>query len=204
MLSYAILGATFAFAAAVQPGPLQTYLVSRAIRNGWRRTLPAAFSPLVTDGPIILFVLLVLRNLPPAFLAALQCAGGLFLFYLAWSAARSWRRDEAEAEGAPAQRSLFDAVVVNLLNPNPYLGWSLVMGPLLLRGWHETPSHGIALLAGFYATMVTSLGAIVFLSAAAHGFGRRISRALIGVSAIALAAFGAVELWQGAAALWRV
>ena len=53
MLLYLILGFALAFAAAVQPGPIQAYLVTQALSHGWRRTLPAAFSPLVSDGPII-------------------------------------------------------------------------------------------------------------------------------------------------------
>ena len=42
MPTYLILGMTYAFAAAVQPGPLQTYLISQTLSHGWRRTLPAA------------------------------------------------------------------------------------------------------------------------------------------------------------------
>ena len=64
MIAYLILGATYAFAAAVQPGPLQTYLIAQTLRNGWRRTLPAALSPVMSDGPVILLVLLVLTRLP--------------------------------------------------------------------------------------------------------------------------------------------
>ena len=64
MLGYLFLGMTYAFAAAVQPGPFQAYLISQTISNGWRSTLPAAFAPLLSDGPIILVVLLVLSRMP--------------------------------------------------------------------------------------------------------------------------------------------
>ena len=57
MIAYLILGMTYAFAAAVEPGPLQTYLISQTLSHGWRRTLPAAFSPLISDGPVIALVL---------------------------------------------------------------------------------------------------------------------------------------------------
>jgi threonine/homoserine/homoserine lactone efflux protein len=36
MLLYLLQGITYGFAAAVQPGPLQTYLISQTLRNGWR------------------------------------------------------------------------------------------------------------------------------------------------------------------------
>ena len=56
MLKYLILGISFAFAAAVQPGPLQTYIISQTLKNGWRSTLPASFAPLLSDGPILILV----------------------------------------------------------------------------------------------------------------------------------------------------
>ena len=76
MLAYLLLGVTFAFAAAVQPGPLQAYIVSRTLSHGWRRALPAAFSPLLSDGPIIVLALLALSRLPAGFERGLRLAGG--------------------------------------------------------------------------------------------------------------------------------
>ncbi|HYM60715.1 MAG TPA: LysE family transporter [Thermoanaerobaculia bacterium] len=203
MLANLLVGATFAFAAAVQPGPFQTYLIAQTLHAGWRRALPAAFAPLLSDGPVILLVLVVLTRLPPAFVPALQLAGGLFLLYLAAGALKTWRRHTViEASESPSPRqSLLKATLINLLNPNPYLSWSLVLGPLLLKGWRETPSHGIALLAGFYGTFVILLLGLITLVAGAGQLGPRVSRLLIGLSAIALAGFGCYELWSGARAL---
>jgi len=57
-----LLGATCAFAAAVQPGPFQTYLISSTLTRGWRRTLPVVLAPLLSDVPVIALVLLVLTS----------------------------------------------------------------------------------------------------------------------------------------------
>ena len=202
MLPYLILGATYAFAAAVQPGPLQTYVVSQVLSNGWRRTLPAALSPLLSDGPIILLVLLVLTHLPAMFDRILRCAGGAFLLYLAAAAYGTWRSWDDRGRGADvpksARQSVISATIVNLLNPNPYLAWSLVLGPLLLKGWRESPVNGIALIVGFYGTMVLTLGGIITLVAGAGKAGPRVNRGLVGLSAIALACFGGYQLWSGA------
>ncbi len=199
MAAYLLFGATFAFAAAVQPGPLQAYLVSRTLAGGWRSTLPAALSPLLSDGPVIVLTVLVLRHVPARFEHALRLAGAAFLFYLAVGAYRSWRDwrgSDAPTTGSAGQ-SLLRATAVNLLNPNPYLGWSLVLGPLLLKGWREAPANGIALVAGFYVTMVLCLAAIIVLFAGAGSFGPRLGRGLVGASAVALACFGAYEFWTG-------
>ncbi|HVM43549.1 MAG TPA: LysE family transporter, partial [Gemmatimonadales bacterium] len=129
MSAYLVWGATYAFAAAVQPGPYQAYLVSEALTHGWRRTLPAALAPVLSDVPIILSVLFVLSVLAPAVTLALRSAGGVFLLYLAWRAYRTWRsyRPSAEGDAGAARRSVLSAAAINLLNPNPWLGWSLVM-----------------------------------------------------------------------------
>ncbi len=204
MVRYLLFGITYAFAAAVQPGPFQSYLISQTLSKGWRHTLPAAFSPLLSDGPIIVLVLLLLVNMPGGLVQILQIAGGVFLLYLAVGAFRVWRAYDV-TEVAPAQASqqtVLKAALVNILNPAPYLGWSLVMGPLLLAGWRETPAHGIALLLGFYGTMVISLAGIIMLFAAARNLGPRVSRALLGVSALALACFGLYELWLGTRVFW--
>ena len=198
MLTYLILGMTYAFAAAVQPGPLQTYLISQTLTHGWRRTLPAALSPLLSDGPIILLVLLVLSRVPAWMMQALRLAGGVFVLYLAWAALQAWRRYDAQAIPSPPPSTVLQAALVNVLNPNPYIAWTLVLGPLLLKAWRETPSHGVALLAGFYGTMVLALAATIALSATARNLGPRVTRLLIGLSAVALACFGCYLLFGAA------
>jgi len=203
MWPYLVFGSSYAFAAAVQPGQYQAYLISRAIATGWRRTLPAVLAPILSDIPIVTLVLLVLTQVPPLFVHVLRLAGGAFLLYLAADALRACRMygHGQSASPAPAHRTLLEAVVVNLLNPNPYLGWALIMGPLLLQAWRESAAAGIALLAAFYLTLAAASAAIVLLSAMASSLGPRVARLLVGVSAAALAIFGVYQIWAGASAL---
>jgi len=74
-------------------------------------------------------------------------------------------------------------------------------GPVAAQGVARIAQQRIALIAGFYGTMVLTLGAIIVLSAAARRFGRRVGRALVGASAVALALFGCYQLWSGVRAL---
>ena len=71
------------------------------------------------------------------------------------------------------------------------------MGPLLLKGWRETPVNVMALLVGFYTTMILVTLGIMLLFAAARSLGPRVSRALVGISSIAMVCFGLYELWLG-------
>jgi threonine/homoserine/homoserine lactone efflux protein len=190
MLEYGLFGAGLAFAAAIQPGPLQAFLLSRVAATGWRRTLPASLSPLLSDGPIALVALLVLSRVPPQVQDVLRAAGGLLLLYLAWIAARQWRRPADPGSAVTTPRTLRDAVLVNLLNPNPYLGWAFVLGPAVLAAWRERPASAVFLLTCFYGTMVLTLAAFVTLMGTARFLGPRGQRALLGASALVLAGLG--------------
>ena len=198
MILYFIQGITLGFAAAVQPGPFQTYLISQTVSHGWRRTLPAVLAPLLSDGPIILLVLLALVRLPNTVLQLLRLGGGAFLIYLAFEAFKTWKRFETSAPASqPPSKSLLQAAFVNLLNPNPYLFWSLVGGPLLLASWRETPLHSLAFLGGFYLILIGSMAAWVIIFGTTGRLGPRVSRALLGLSALALIGLGIYQTLLG-------
>lgn len=203
MLFYIIFGLTYGFAAAVQPGPLQTYFISQALRIGWKRTLPATFAPLITDLPIAALVILVLSSMPDWLEQVLHLCGGAFVLYLAFGTFMTWKNFDVNktVEIQSTQTTVLKAVFVNFLSPGPYLGWSLVLGPLMLKGWRETPANGIALVAAFYGTMIITSMVIIILFSAAKSLGPRIDRIMILLSAIALACFGFYQLWLGIVAI---
>jgi len=93
--------------------------------------------------------------------------------------------------------------MMNAISPGPYIFWSLVTGPILIAGWRETPANGIGFLGGFYAAMVGTLIGIIVVFGAARQIGPKVNRVLLGISAIALAAFGLYQLWLGASGLIR-
>jgi len=200
MLSYLILGISYAFAAGVQPGPLQTYFISQTLKNGWKKTLPAALAPVISDIPIVILILLVLRSVPENFIFLLRMAGGLFLIYLAYNALITWWKynPKQKISVSSGKQTLSGAIIVNLLNPNPYLGWSLIMGPLFLEGWNINPMYGIALVAGFYVTIVITMAGTIILFAFTRKLGPQVIKTLLGISAFVLLLFGIYQLWLGA------
>ncbi len=199
MAAYLLLGITYAFAASIQPGPLQTFLISQTLKQGWKKTLPAAFAPILSDIPIILIVLLILTSIPPGFLTFLQIGGGFLLLYLAYDSFRSFLDFEKFNERTEPgnNKTLFKAVVVNALNPNPYLGWSLIMGPLLIKGYREASVNGAALIIGFYVTLVLCQAGIIILFGLAKNLGPKVTRITLAIASLGLAAFGIYLLWQG-------
>ena len=199
MLVYVIEGLGYGFAAAVQPGPFQTYVIAQTLNRGWQNTLPAAFAPLISDGPIIALVLLVLSQVPGWMQRFLYIASGLFIFYLAVNAFTGWRNfGPADVATIPSrQQSLLRAAIMNVLSPGPYIYWSLVTGPILLAGWRKAPANGIGFLTGFYVAMILTLAGIIILFGTARHLGPKVNRAMLGISVVALACFGLYQLWLG-------
>lgn len=198
MFHYIAIGAGFAFAAAAQPGPFQAFLLSRVTVAGWKRTLPAALAPLISDGPIALLVLLLLHNVARGFESFLKGAGGIVLLYFAVRTFLDWRRanQEVETPVPSAPRTLFHAVAVNIVNPGPYIGWSLILGPLVLEAWAQNPLHSMALIISFYIVMVGSLALFIVLLGTTTYLGPRGRQWLLFAASLVLAGLGIYSLYS--------
>lgn len=199
MIVLFLKGAALALPATLQPGPLQALLASQALKHGARRTLPAAFAPLFTDGPIITLVLLVLTQMPAAVLRGMRITGGLFLLYLAAGVLQALRRPPptAEASQIAGRESFWKAVAMNFLNPNAYLFWGLAAGPILLDAWREAPALGVAFVTGFYVTFVAGLAGFILIVGGARNVHPRVHQILLTLAGVALAGFGVWQVAEG-------
>jgi len=203
LTTYLLQGLLLGTIAAIQPGAMQAFFLSLLSREGWRRTLPATFAPLLSDGPILILVVVVLTQLPGWLLPGLQIAGGLFLIYLAWSAWRAFRNNKSTSNvQAPALQgsvtaNIFKAALMNLLNPAPYIFWATVAGPILVKGWRMNPAFGLAFVLSFYSAIVIGGMLFVLFFAGAGKIEPRINGALGAVSSIALFAFGIYQFISG-------
>jgi hypothetical protein len=72
------------------------------------------------------------------------------------------------------------------------------MGPILLGAWRSSPLNGIILLLTFYSTLIICTAIIIILFAYAKSIGPKISKMMVGISAVALAGFGIYQLYLGA------
>jgi threonine/homoserine/homoserine lactone efflux protein len=190
-------GAALGFSAAAQPGPLQAYLLAQSVRNGAARTLPVALVPLVTDPPLIAVVLAVLAQVPPGLVRALGVAGGALVVWLGVGALRAARAPAAAGAARAPEVGFVRGMLVNLLNPNAWLWWSLAAGPILASAWRASPARAAAFLAGFYLLLVGGNVAFVLLAGRAARAGPRLARALALASGVALVLFGSWRIAMG-------
>jgi threonine/homoserine/homoserine lactone efflux protein len=195
--------------AAATPGSLQTLLISETLLGSIKRGARVTLAPLITDAPIIVAVLFVLQRVPPLVVQILSLAGGVFVLYLAWGLWKQWRRDMSRSgpqaavavEGTQpiGWKGLWRASIVNWLNPNPYLFWTLVGGPILIAALNQAVWYGIAFLVGMYSVFIGGMLAIALVFHQARRLGPRVVRGLLLISIGILVIFGSLLIQRGLA-----
>lgn len=151
-----VAGLVLGLPAGLAPGPMLTLVITQTLKHGTREGLKVAIVPLLSDAPVMtvsLWILTRLGNARPV-VGAISLAGALFLIYLAIECLIMRRIESAAAPEQP--RSIGKGVVVNLLNPHPYLFWFSVGSPLLMKAWRNGVAEAGAFLAGFYFCLVGS------------------------------------------------
>ena len=162
-------GIVLGLSAGLSPGPLMTLVRTETLKGGIPAGARIAMAPLITDAPIIAGCLFLLATLAHAmaFIGSLALLGGLYIAWLGWE---NIRFSGAEADPAPpAASQLRTGIIANLLNPNPYVFWLTVGGPLILKTARTGAGAAALFLLLFYGCLVGSkLGMAVAVGRSRH------------------------------------
>ena len=194
MLALIAQGIGFGYAAGSLPGPFQAFILSETLQRGWRHSIWLIFAPLLSDGPIIAIVLLLLRGASDNFLRVISAVGGTFILYLAYGLYGQIRRGDFEAMLAPAEggaaatpwSALRKGVGINALGPGPWIFWGTAMGPLLVDTWRTSPVHAVVFVVSFYLTFMLSLSGMILLFHQVRRLGPGVVRGALVVGLVAL------------------
>lgn len=203
MLAYYLTtGFSYALSAVSIPGALQTNILSVTLRLGWRRGIVTIFSPLISDVPIAFLMIVILGNLPEVALNLIRVGGGLFLWYLAYNAYQQIRAGATfQADGNVPIESvrsvLFKAVVINLLNPGPYIFWGALNGPTLVAALRESWGLAVAFLLAFYGTFLGGLALLVLVFDRLGSISPRVTRRILTFTVVLLSFFGGRLIVEG-------
>jgi threonine/homoserine/homoserine lactone efflux protein len=154
-LGFLISGIIFGFAAGTSPGPLLALVFSETLKYGKKEGVKIAVSILITDLPIVLFVLLILSNLIKYdfIIGIISLSGACYLVYLGF---QNLRVKTSVFEGEFAEDGLKRGIIVNLLNPNPYLFWLSIGSPMIFKSLELHVSATVLFILGFYSLLVGS------------------------------------------------
>lgn len=149
-------GIVFGLSAGLTPGPLMTLVITETLKRGVSAGMRVAVAPLITDPLIIVgsIVLLATFVQAMAFIGTVALLGSLFI---AWMAYQNITFAGVAAHTASPQISqLRMGIIANLLNPNPYLFWLTVGGPLILKTSRNGLTSAALFLTLFYGCLVGS------------------------------------------------
>lgn len=194
-----IQGSALGISAGAAPGPMQANLISETLAGGWRRSLPLILVPIVSDTPIVVLTTIILKQLPESVLQVISLIGGIFVLYLAWG---FWKQSKethslSNTSQQISRRSFGKAVAMNLLNPNPYIFWAFVSGPILINAFDQSWLHVLAFLVGFYGVFMLTMLAFIIIFHQARRFGPKVVRSIQQFSIFVLVIFGALLVKQG-------
>ncbi|MBZ0282064.1 MAG: LysE family transporter [Anaerolineae bacterium] len=198
MFSFISRGISLGFLAGASPGPFQSYLISTTLAQGWRKSLIVILTPLLTDGPIILLAVVVLKQIPSTFISLIQVVGGLYLLWIAYSGWKGFRAGTAlQADASSERRTLTQGLMMNWLSPGPYIFWATINGPLLVQGLEQSVWHGVAFMVAFYGTFLLLLAAYVLVFDRVRHLDTRVTNTIFLLTLVVMVGFSLSLIGQG-------
>lgn len=187
-MSVFLAAAVFGLSAGFAPGPLMALVIAQTLRYGVKEGVLAAAAPILTDLPIITVSFIVLERLAqvgPA-VGLISTLGGGYLFYLAYDTFKIEPVTLAEAANRP--QSLKKGLIVNALNPHPYIFWITVGIPFILRALPGDPWAPLWFFPTFFGLLIGSKMALALIIGRFRSFLQgRIYLTIMRILALALA-----------------
>jgi threonine/homoserine/homoserine lactone efflux protein len=160
---FLISGIILGLASGISPGPLLALVFSETFKYGKKEGIKIAISPLITDLPIVLSVLFILSSLAEysLIIGIISLFGACYLFYLGIKNLEV-RTNEFEVKPA-TKNALKQGVITNFLNPQPYLFWLSIGGPIIFKSLDVHVSATALFVLGFYSLLIGSKTSIALV-----------------------------------------
>ena len=184
----------------IKPGPLNTLVITETLQHDWRAGTKVALSPLITDAPIITISAWMWSKATSltGVEAFLYLAGAAFLTWLGIDGMRSASPNFDDIEAPQEEHSLRRGVITNLLNPNPWMFWTLAGAPFMVAAWGQSPWMPFAFVVPFLSVLI---GVKILIAVTFHRSKEWMTDGgllwAIRVSSLALIALAALFLLQG-------
>lgn len=198
ILGLAAAGATLGIVEGVKPGPLLTMVIRETLSGGLRAGLWTAAAPIFTDGPLVIVSLFAAAWIAtnPVALLVISALGALFLFKMGLECF-GIDPPTYDADAPVPTGSFRRGVITNLLNPNVYVFWFLIGGPLMAAAADTEPIAPIAYALTFLVTIMLVKAAIAVAFDRARGqFSERSYKAALGVCGVLMLGFAAGYAYQ--------
>jgi len=147
----------------IKPGPLLTMVIRESLSNGLKAGMWTAAAPIFTDGPLIIVSLFFAGWMAtePSVLLIISALGALFLAKMGLECF-TLELPNPDVKG-DASGSFKRGVLTNLLNPNVYVFWFLIGGPLMASAAEQEPVAPVIYAIAFLLTIILVKASIAWI-----------------------------------------
>ena len=153
--SMVFAGAVLGVVEGVKPGPLLTMVIRETLSRGLRAGVWTASAPIFTDGPLVIVSLLAAGwiSTQPTILIAISILGAGYLLKMGIECF-SLEPPSPDITDIDLSHSFKRGVLTNLLNPNVYVFWFLIGGPLMASVADREPLAPAAYALTFLVSII--------------------------------------------------
>jgi len=115
-----------------------------------------ALAPIISDLPIVALTLYLLARLSAfhIILGTISFLGGFVLLYMGYESLVTKGVTLSPQDVKP--ESFKKGIIVNVLNPHPYLFWVTIGGPATMKAWDQSVFAAMTFIGSFYLLLVGS------------------------------------------------
>jgi len=204
VIGLAIAGITLGIIEGIKPGPLLTIVIRETLSGGFKAGIRAASAPIFTDGPLIILSIFVAGWIAtqPLIFCGISLVGAIFLTRMGLECF-SPEIPDIDSDKIDISRSFKRGIITNLLNPNVYVFWFLVGGPIMATAADTEPLAPVAYAVSFLVSIVSvKITIAYFFSKAQVNLSSSNYQLVLRICGIAMLFFAisfvyrAFELWQ--------
>ena len=151
---YVLSGIILGTYAGITPGPLLTVVITQTIRCGLLEGIKVAVAPLITDIPLICIILFLLEKISDTnhLLAIVSFVGAGLIFTMAIKNIL-FKPYELKITNENTF-SYTKGILVNALNPYPYIFWFTVGVPIIIKASNESLVMPFLFILPFFIFMI--------------------------------------------------
>ncbi|SMF25261.1 LysE family transporter [Desulfovibrio gilichinskyi] len=161
---YMAAGAALGLGAGLTPGPLLTLVLTQTFSHGTKEGAKVAFTPLLTDGPILCasFLAMSWMKTHPSVMGIISIVGAFVVTMFGYECFKT--RAIAIPEMNIKPRSIKKGLLANYMNPHVYIFWATVGAPTAVRASESGLLAPSLFLSGFFVSLIGAKITVAYLA----------------------------------------